>query len=99
MKINKTDFAKYLAKKTRGYKDSKSWNKDFDLIKEAISELLVQDRETYINLPFGKFKLNKNISSVKNSVDGTGSVAIKNKWRVTCSCSQQFKELVNDGEK
>jgi predicted ester cyclase len=94
MKIKKTEFSKLLSPHTRGWIDSKGWREILLIIRNVIGEELIKDN--IVHLPFGEFKKFPNKQkTIQTAVCGNKDVPIRHEFQVRCSCSNQFKGIVN----
>jgi len=94
MKIKKSEFAKRLSPHTRGWLDAKDWRKILPIIKTVIGESLVQGHT--VQTDFGEFsKIENKQKEVRSPLMGGEYVPIKNRYQARCSCSSQFKEIIN----
>jgi nucleoid DNA-binding protein len=95
MKLKKSDFSKLLSPETRGWLDAKQWGKIRKIIKKVIVQELLKGNS--IQTEFGEFSCVENLRST--TIFNGKEIPIKNKYQVRCSCSNQFKEIVNGKRK
>jgi nucleoid DNA-binding protein len=93
--MTKNDFAKKLSKKTRGWLDYRDWIKIEKIFRSTTAEELNAGND--VPTWFGTFSRKENVRGT--TVFQGQDIPIKNKWSVRCSCAEQFKELLNAGEK
>jgi nucleoid DNA-binding protein len=98
MKLKKSEFAKRLSPHTRGWLDAKDWKHILPIIKTVIGEVLSEGMYDSIQTDIGEFSLVENKQEKVWSPIIGKEVPVKHKYQVRCSCSNQFKELVNGGK-